>query len=155
MHKVECESKMSTNQVTVRLCRNFQFVGFDDKGHAVVLDADPPHGEGTGMRPMDMLIVSLGVCTGMDVVQGLRKLRQKLSNLEIKVSGEKNEKLPHYYKKIFVHYKVWGENIDKESFEKVVRDSEELFCSVGATLKGKAEIVTSYEILNPSEKNQR
>jgi len=82
---------MSTNQVTVRLCRNFQFVGFDDKGHAVVLDADPPHGEGTGMRPMDMLIVSLGVCTGMDVVQGLRKLGQKLSNLEIKVSGEKNE----------------------------------------------------------------
>jgi|BEDMetMinimDraft_1075159.scaffolds.fasta_scaffold02067_2 Predicted redox protein, regulator of disulfide bond formation len=134
-------------EVTVRWSSNFQFVGFDHMGHSVVIDADRPNGEGTGMRPMALLLAALGGCTGMDIVQGLKKFGQSLKGLEVKVSGEVNEKLPHYYTKIRVHYLVKGESIDKAVLERVIKESDELFCSVGATIKGRAEILTSYEIV--------
>jgi len=136
-----------TQSVTVRWSKNFQLVGFDEKGRSVVIDAEPPNGEGTGMRPMDLLLVSLGACTAMDIVQGLKKFKQPLRGLEVKVSGERNETPPRYFKRIHIHYIVHGQGVDKSILEKTIKESDELFCSVGATLKGKAEITTSYEIV--------
>lgn len=133
--------------VVVRWVSNFQFVGFDGGGHSVVIDADQPNGEGTGMRPMNLLLAALGGCTGMDIVQGMKKFGQNLVGLEIRVSGETNEKLPHYYTKIHIHYVVKGRSIDRSLLERVIRESDELFCSVGATLKGRAEVTTSYEVV--------
>ncbi|MEM0120996.1 MAG: OsmC family protein [Thermoprotei archaeon] len=137
----------NTRNVIVRWSSNFQFVGFDDKGHSVVIDADRPNGESSGMRPMMLLLAALGGCTGMDIVQGMKKFGQRLKGLEVRLSGEVNDRLPHYYTKIRVHYVVRGESIDKSVLERVIRESDELYCSVGASLKGRAEILTSYEIV--------
>jgi putative redox protein len=137
---------MEENRVTIRWVERFQFVGTDSASHSVVLDASPPSGESTGMRPMDMLLLSLGVCTAMDIVQGLKKHGKSLERLEVSVTGTKNESLPHYFKNVNVHYKVYGKGIEPTVLEKVIRQSHELFCSVGATMSGRAEIGWSYEI---------
>lgn len=137
---------MEENRVNIRWVERFQFVGSDSAGHSVVLDASPPSGESTGMRPMDMLLVSLGACTAMDIVQGMKKHGKELERLEVRVTGTKNESLPHYFKNVNVHYTVWGRGIEPMILEKVIQQSHELFCSVGATMSGRAEIGWSYEI---------
>ncbi len=112
-----------------------------------MIDADQPNGEGSGMRPMALLLAALGGCTGMDIVQGMKKFGEKLTGLEIRVSGDVNDRLPHYYTKINVHYVVRGKSIDRPTLEKLIRESDELFCSVGATIKGRTQITTSYEVI--------
>ncbi|MEM3656446.1 MAG: OsmC family protein, partial [Thermoprotei archaeon] len=82
----------NTRNVIVRWSSNFQFVGFDDKGHSVVIDADRPNGESSGMRPMMLLLAALGGCTGMDIVQGMKKFGQRLKGLEVRLSGEVNDR---------------------------------------------------------------
>jgi putative redox protein len=42
---------------------------------------------------------------------------------------------------------VKGEGLTPKDLEQAVQLSEEKYCSVAATLRGKAEIITSYEIL--------
>ncbi|MEM0322075.1 MAG: OsmC family protein, partial [Thermoprotei archaeon] len=90
---------------------------------------------------------ALGGCTGMDIVQGMKKFGQRLKGLEVRLSGEVNDRLPHYYTTIRIHYVVRCESIDKSVLERVIKESDELYCSVGASLKGRAEILTSYEIV--------
>jgi putative redox protein len=131
--------------VNVRLCRNFQFIGMDHAGHSVVMDASKPEGEGSGATPMNILLFALGGCTGMDIVQGLKKTGQKLTGLEIGVTGERNDRSPRYYTKIHIHYKVSGD-VKEDLLTKAIQDSQEIFCSVAATLNGKAVITTSYEL---------
>jgi putative redox protein len=49
-------------------------------GHTVVLDAaEHTGGQNRGARPMELLLASLAVCTGMDVISILRKKRQELT----------------------------------------------------------------------------
>lgn len=138
---------MSDDQsVKVRLAANFQFVGSDSKGHSFVLDADKPSGEGTGVRPMDALLIALGACTGMDIVQGFKKFGKKLDALEVSVGGERNEVLPKYFKKINIHFEINSPDAEEGLVEKLIKESDELFCSVGATLKGRAQISTSFRL---------
>ena len=94
---------------------------------------------------MEMLLAALGACSSVDVVLILAKKRQKLTSLQVDVSGEKATEPPAVWKKIEMVYRLSGE-LD----EKAVRDSIELsqnkYCSVAAMLGKTAEISYRYEI---------
>jgi len=80
------------SQAKVIFTRGLQFVGEASSGHAIVMDGDPGvGGNNTGLRPMELLLVGLGGCTGMDVVSILRKKKQELTGLEVTVLGQKEE----------------------------------------------------------------
>jgi len=62
------------NEITVKWVDGLQFIGTDKWGHAVVIDSDNEHGgENTGFRPMELLLIALGACTGMDIVTILKR----------------------------------------------------------------------------------
>lgn len=126
-----------------------QFIGIDKYGHSVVIDSDSEHGgENTGFRPMELLLIALGGCTGMDVVNILKKMKKDVRSLVIKVRGERAEDYPRYYKSIEIVYEITGSGLDKDSVEKAIKLSEEKYCSVSANLSNKkSEIKTSYKII--------
>ena len=116
-----------------------QYVGVDSSKHSVVLSAQDEE-NGTGMNPSDLLLVSLGGCAAYDVVSILQKKRQRLTGLEITITGEQDEEPPWTFRRIHVQYSVCGRGLREKAVRDAVRLSEEKYCSVAATLRGTVEI---------------
>lgn len=125
-----------------------QFVASSDSGHAVVMDADRDvGGNNTGSRPMELLLMGLGGCSGMDIISILKKKKQEVSGLEAIVRGTMADEYPHRYTEIAIEYIVYGKGISEEAVKRSVQLSMEKYCSVKATLEGSAKITFSYKIL--------
>jgi len=141
------EQPTSSYPVTVDWVRRMQFVAMDDKDHAIVLDTSPENGgDNSGPTPAKIMLMAVAACTSMDVVDIMRKSRQNLVALSVSARGVQNEEYPKYYKEIYLFYSVKGTNLDKSRVERAIRLSKEKYCSVGATLSGKAKIIIQYRI---------
>jgi len=92
--------------------------------------------------------VGLGACTGVDVVNILKKMRENLQSLEIVIQSEKEETHPKVYKKIDIEYNIKGKNLKEENVKKAIDLSLDKYCSVKAMLDKTAEISYGYEIIN-------
>ncbi len=136
-------------QAKVKWVQGLQFIGESGTRHEIVMDADDKYG-GTdkGMRPMEMLLVAIGGCTGMDVASILQKKRQQLNGIEIKVSGTKAETHPQKFTGIELEYIITGKDLQEEAVKKAIESSMEKYCSVKATLEGVAKIDYRYTIVN-------
>ncbi len=124
------------------------FIGRNSSGGTVqmgTLDDRP------GVSPMEMVLVGLAGCTGVDIADILTKKRLNLKALKVKVRGNRAEDFPKIYKEIEVTYLIWGEGIDRKSVEQAIQLSEEKYCSVGAMLSSAAKISSSYEIFTTSD----
>mgnify|MGYP001578904753 FL=1 len=125
-----------------------QFVGEAASGHAIVMDGDKEvGGRNTGARPMELLLIGLGGCSGMDVVSILKKKKQEINGVEIKVKGEKAENYPKKFTDIDIEFIVRGRNVSDDAVKRAVELSMEKYCSVKATLEGSAKITWRYKII--------
>ncbi len=135
-------------EAKVTLTKDMQFDGKATSGHTVTMDADDKAGgHNMGFRPMELLLVGFGGCSGMDVISILRKKRQQVSGLEMYVRGEKTDTFPHVYKEVHIEYVVKGKGVEKEAVERAISLSLDKYCSVGATLAKAGTITHSYRIV--------
>lgn len=136
-------------KATVKWTDGLQFVGESESGHAIVMDAgtDATGGRNTGMRPMELLLIGLGGCSGMDVASVLQKKKQKISGVEANVKGVKAEDHPQKYTEIEIEFVVTGRDLSDEAVKKAVELSMTKYCSVKATLEGTAKVSYSYRIV--------
>ena len=121
------------------------FVGFSPSGHAVAIETD--HARNSAPSPMELLLLALGSCTGVDVVSILRKKRQTVTDYRVEVRGERRDSYPRSYKRMEVHHIVTGRNISEQSVAQAIELSEQKYCSVAGTLRPTVEIVSSFEII--------
>jgi putative redox protein len=70
-----------------------------------------------------------------------------LTRLEITSSGEQDQDPPWTFRKIRLHYKIAGKNLTEKAVAQAIQLSEEKYCSVAATIRATAEIITDFEIL--------
>jgi len=134
-------------KTTVRLVRDMQFIGISESGHAVVMDAPPSSGgQNTAAKPSELLLMAFGGCSGMDVISILRKKQQKVTDLEINVTGEASESHPKKFTNIHIEYVVKGRDISEEAVKRSIELSLGKYCLVGATIGGTAKITHSYRI---------
>lgn len=129
---------------TVRWVQEKQFVGTDSHGQSIVLTGDDTSG---GVRPSQVLLIALGACSSVDVVEVLLKKRLPLQLLEVTVTGEQEEEPPWPYRKIHLAFRLKGRGLTEKAVAQAIHLSEEKYCSVSATVRGIAEITTSFEIL--------
>jgi putative redox protein len=127
-----------------------QFVGTDSSKHSVVMSSQDEE-NATGMSPSQLLLVALGGCTAYDVVEILQKKRQRLTGLEVVVTGEQEPHPPWTYRKIHVQYVVRGKELREKAVRDAIRISGEKYCSVAATVRGAAEITYDYSIIEDLE----
>jgi putative redox protein len=121
-----------------------RFVATDSTGHSVVM-ATPD--ENTGMKPSELILSALAGCASVDVVDILAKKHTPLSYLEVQLSAEQDADPPWTFRKIYMKFIVKGEGLTEKNVAQAIELSEEKYCSVAATLRGKAEIITSYSIV--------
>ena len=139
---------MSVDDVRVRWSGHRQMIGWNGAGHAIVMDSKPEYkGEGTGARPLEVFLESLGACTAMDVISILEKKRQNVTGMEIAVRGHQREdEFPKIYTRIEMEYIVTGFAVQAAAVERAIELSEEKYCSVRGMLGPQVEVVTSYRV---------
>ena len=121
------------------------------KSGAVVLMGKDKDGQ-PGLNPMEILLAGLAGCTGMDVIDILKKKRQLPTEFKIIVRGnQKIDAYPKVFTKFQVEYLLWGENLIAKDVEQAIQLSEQKYCSVGGTLSKAAPIHSTYRILKPGQ----
>lgn len=134
------------SEVSLQWMEGKTFVGTDSTRHAFVIAAPGEEG-GTGAKPSDLLLLALASCAAVDVVEILQKKRQQFANMEIRTEGQQDESPPWAFRKIRMHFVFHGTGLDARAVEQAIQLSESKYCSVAATIRGVAEITTSFEIL--------
>src|SRR5437588_8500993 len=136
----------------VKLEAGMQFDAEAGSGHHITLDA-AEHGGGknAGFRSMELLLVGLGGCTGMDVISILRKKRQQVTGYEVHVSGIRVEDHPMVFVEITVEHIVTGHHIQPEAIERAIQLSEERYCGAGAMLGKVAHLAHTFRIVEAAE----
>ncbi|HOW91285.1 MAG TPA: OsmC family protein [Anaerolineaceae bacterium] len=132
------------SSATVKWIGGKKFVGIDSTKHSVVLSTPD---EGVGMKPSELLLVALASCTAVDVVEILHKKRLGLEALEISAEAEQEIDPPWTFRKIHLIYRLKGEKLNDRDVAQAIELSEEKYCSVASTLRGVAEITTSFELM--------
>jgi putative redox protein len=139
-------AEVMTAQATLET--GMRFVAEGGSGHRVTLDADEHGGGGNaGFRPMEMLLVGLAGCTGMDVISILRKKRQEVTGYEVHVRGVRAEEHPMVFVEITVEHVVTGHRIQPEAVARAIELSEGRYCGAGATLGKVAHLTHTYRIV--------
>jgi putative redox protein len=119
-----------------RVNGDFGFEARDANGHVVRLDTSPETG-GTnfGVRPMQMLLMGLGGCSGIDIVSILKKQRQVIEGFQMKIEGEREAGAdPSLWKSVTIVFELKG-NIDLAKATRACELSMEKYCSVAETLR--------------------
>ncbi len=112
-------------------------------GHTVRVEGGTKE---TGPGPMELVLVALGSCSAVTVVEFLNKMRQPFTSLEVQVSGERAETPPKVYTKIHARYLVGGE-CDQARVERAIELTEAKYCSVYTMLEKTADITHTIEFV--------
>ncbi|MEN6388351.1 MAG: OsmC family protein [Candidatus Cryosericum sp.] len=124
------------------------FVGRGPSNHWVVLDsAEAGGGHGAGASPMELLLLALGGCTGMDVVSILTKMKESFTGFRVELTGEKALEHPKKYTRVYIDYYLTSESVATENVVKAISLSATKYCSVGASLAAGVALVHRYHIM--------
>lgn len=119
-----------------RVDEDYAFEGKDALGHTVRMDAgESTGGHDSGCRPMQLLLMSLGGCSGIDVVSILKKQKQRIDSFSIEIDGEREPgKEPSLWVTARIRYILSGD-IDLGKAQRAVDLSMTKYCSVAETLR--------------------
>jgi putative redox protein len=122
---------------------DYGFEATDAKGHVVKMDTNPQGGGNDfGVRPMQLLLMALGGCSGIDIVSILKKQRQAVEGFSMKIEGDRFAgKEPSLWEKTHIVFELKG-NIDPEKARKACELSMDKYCSVAATMRGSGTTIT-------------
>ncbi|MGB9720809.1 MAG: OsmC family protein [bacterium] len=119
--------------------KGLQFTAKDEQDHNIIVDTDTESGGlGRGFKPMELLLVALAGCMGMDIVAILQKKGGKIDSFKMVLKGEKNSEYPKRYLKIFYEIECKGD-YKREDLLRSFELSRDKYCSVLATLKNTPE----------------
>lgn len=136
------------SKARITLVEGMQFSGIAESGHEVMMDAPVSAGGGDrGVRPSELIPVSFGGCSGMDVISILRKKKQEITGFAMDVQGEQAPDHPHKFTSLHISYEIKGRNVSEEAVTRAIELSLDKYCSVGATLGMSAKITHSYRII--------
>ena len=139
---------MVTKKAFVKQLQGITFVGKTDTNHWITMDGPENfYGSNAGIRPKELILISLAGCTGSDVVAILQKKKVNFTGFEINIEAEQQEEHPQVYTKIHLGYVFYGKNIQEKDVERAIELSQTKYCSVTAMLQKAVTIEHYYRIV--------
>lgn len=139
---------MATKKALVKQVKGITFVGKTDSNHWITMDGPESFGgSDAGIRPKELLMLSLGGCTGSDVTSILAKKKIKLDGFEINISADVADEHPQVFTKMHLEYIFYGKNLPVKDIERAIDLSLTKYCSVTAMLQKAMPIEHSYKIV--------
>jgi len=140
---------MSKNTLITQWVKDYTFVSTNQNNQSVVLDAATTKGgETKAPSPMEVVLMGLSTCAGIDVKLILTKAKQDFSDIQIKVSANRREEIPKIYTDINLHFIVTGHDLSEKQVARAIKLSAEKYCSVSHMLQATVNITHSYEVLD-------
>ena len=136
-------------QANVKWVEGNTYIGRSNSNHNVVFDAGS---DGAAPSPMEMVLMSVGGCSSVDVVSILKKTKQEFSSVDVQLTAERAETAPRVFTKINLHFVVTGNNVSEKHLERAVSLSAEKYCSVALMLDKTVEITHSHEVVRQQVK---
>jgi putative redox protein len=129
-------------QASANWVEGLRFIGASGSGHGVIMDGsktDGPDGS-LGPSPMEMLLLGLAGCSGIDVVHILKRMRQDVTDCRVEVAAERSGEEPRVFTTIKAKFTVSGRDLKRDRVEEAVRLSSEKYCSASVMLGKTAKI---------------
>ena len=124
----------------------FHLRATNDLGNTVDIDGAPEiGGNNQGMRPMQLLLTSMGTCSAMDIIHLLRKQRQELRDLKVSVKGDRVDTHPRIFERVHLHFDLYG-TLDTPKVERAVSLSVEKYCTAIKMVEKVATVSYDYTI---------
>jgi len=139
---------MAEMKAVVHYGENDFFIGISPGGHSSIMETNGERA--SAATPIELLLIAVGGCMASDVVDILRKKREKVTDYRIEVSGQRREDFPRSFKSIKLHHVVKGESLSELAVKQAVELSDSKYCSVAATLRPTAEVSVTFEVLQES-----
>ena len=123
------------------------FTGTADTGFSVPLGAEPKvGGANDGLRPMELMIMSLAGCTAMDVISILRKKRQDVTAFEVRVHAERADEHPRVFTSAVIEYELTGHGVQESAVKRAIELSAVRYCPAQGMLAKLIPIRLDYTI---------
>lgn len=135
-------------KATVKWIDEMVFMGETESGNRLAMEAVCVEEKGKSINPLELILQSVGACSSSDVVSMLKKARQQIEDVTIKIDAERADTIPRVFTKIKLHFTITGKEIRESSVKRAIGLSMDKYCSVAAMLRASVEIEHSYEIIN-------
>lgn len=133
---------MLNETVAVDWMRDQMFLLRDRSGFPIVMT------QPDGVNGADLLPLSVIGCAVWDIVSILQKQRQQLTDLQATAESLRDEQPPWRFRRIRIHYKFTGRDLNEEYIRRAIELSETKYCATYATLRDCVEITSDYEIVD-------
>ena len=109
---------------------------------AIAVDGDST----AGPSPVQLLVIGLAGCMGIDVLDIIRKGRHPLAAFRVTVSGERAAEPPRRLLQVDLRFHVHGA-VPQAVVERAIALSRDKYCSVWHSLRQDIELTTTFEIV--------
>ena len=139
----------NTIDAKVTLVEGMHFRADSGTGFDLPLDAaEESGGQNRGARPLELLIMGLGGCTGMDVISILRKMQQEVTGYEVAVHADRTDEHPKVFTNVVVEHRIRGRNVAPDRVRRAVELSVTKYCPASAMLSKAVPIAHSYTVID-------
>jgi putative redox protein len=136
------------NTMTATWTGGRRFVHTSASGHGLVTDTSVEFGGAdTAPSPMELIILGLIGCTGVDVSSILERMREPLRSLEVTATYERSDTHPKVFTRIHLTYTLEGD-LDQNKVQRAIELSHSKYCSVSAMLASSVDITHKYVVEN-------
>jgi putative redox protein len=136
---------MTTESVRVDWVRGQTFLMKDRFGFPIVMT------QPGGVNAADLLPLSVIGCSIWDIVAILQKQHQQLTDIQVTADSVRDDEPPWRFRKIQIHYKFTGHNLNEEFIKRAIELTENKYCSTYATLREVVELTSRYEIVRKEQ----
>ena len=136
---------MAELKAQVHYGENDFFIGISPGGHSSIMETNGKRS--SAATPIELLLIAIGGCMASDVVDILRKGREKVTAYKIEVTGERREDFPRSFKSIKLHHVLTGDDLSETAVKQAIEISDSKYCSVAGTLRPTADVSVTYEIV--------
>jgi putative redox protein len=124
------------------------FLAVTPTHHTITIDTGAGSGgANSGPEPLSLMLLSLGACTGMDVISILRKKRQVVTEYTINVYANQAREHPQIYTEIMVEHIVVGPAVSSEAVARSLELSVTKYCPAHAMLSRATNVQHVFRVV--------
>ncbi|KAA3640620.1 MAG: peroxiredoxin [Proteobacteria bacterium] len=139
---------MATVKIQTDWVNDFTFISSNEDHQSLIMDAQVHSNDRKrAPSPMEVVLMGLTGCAGIDVKMILSKARQQVRGISIKATGERADTVPAVYTKIHLHFTVSGVDLNPKQVARAVKLSADKYCSVSKMLENSVAISHDYSVI--------
>jgi putative redox protein len=140
---------MATSQTTLHHKDGLKFQARTSSGFTLQLDSRvTPDEPLSAPTPMELQLVALGGCTAMDAISILRKMRQDVTDYDVRITHTRATEHPKVYTSIQLTHVVRGRDLSEPNVRRAIELTMARYCPVFAMLSPTVDISERYELVD-------